>query len=726
MKNREQCMNINKACITLFLLFNLSASQKMLWDPLVTGMKPYDDGSTKTIRLEPEEPTLFETTQASLMEEPQDISHSPSPASDQAAIQPAAAIATKPFTNPVVILTHQSSTNDQIVEYIKDNNIENKKALLEFIDEERKAIEKTRQLFMKPQPYKKNSGWQPFKAAIMEEDPAILVQFFFILMTMNAIVDYALQPLNYSIKDSRILYQSKPPAADLLDYLVFQLKLRASFSQYQTQKNLQAILHLIHPATLGTMRQIYDSIDRVPVQTVGHGLTLRLLESHYKYALYDLYDAARYIVSSQNSPLYHFLYTELQRLMIFYTIWNDYCFNTRVIDSPITDSELFNINAELKKAHLQYITSNECICFFNKATRKMAVSEEFKRTFFELYTVATHNNSVPVNVILHDFWAGEFTITVSPTIYGIIEGYVPSAYGFLGRAEGTAKKPAQREENLDDLVKFIEGKDKSSSEKKGSATKKQSNSAQPSSSSKSKDKKKEKQQSSTSSIGAGEAAAAAQPDDTQPTVAPFSFYTCNTHLSNKQIELDSRILNWYKTTPNGANRGITTQGYLDKGTDRNAIFAREITQCDGNRDQAIANIIFRHQLPYSLIRSIVSYGTIQEGSTHERTTVTILVSYAQGANRPIYYQAEITGRIEGPTFKIWHSFLRPITDISEYLQSNLLSMDHLELEVSAEDLEADTDQRFIVLGEQHDWLTDDQFNQVIISKDDVRYTIFKN
>lgn len=168
-------------------------------------------------------------------------------------------------------------------------------------------------------------------------------------------------------------------------------------------------------------------------------------------------------------------------------------------------------------------------------------------------------------------------------------------------------------------------------------------------------------------------------------------YHRNDKLAALEIVLNDRITEWYK-----GDKALADQGYLKRGTPMGRILTKEIKLCEGDKRKAMNNIILRHALPDDLIKDIILYGKIEEGASDEETRITTFIHYLTPSKESIYFQGEITGKLKDDTFEIWHSFLRPITNIAESLQKFNLSLDDLALAYSLEKVDQ-RDDRVIIL-----------------------------
>ena len=402
------------------------------------------------------------------------------------------------------------------------------------------------------------------------------------------------------------------------------------------------------------------------------------------------------IVSSRDH-LTFFLDTELRKLTFYYRHFGD-------TEDPqeFKESKFYEYLGRID-AHNHF--ESDKFIYVSRGKLHVNLPADFQIKWFSLYNQATKNNQSPLYIDIKDFWAGTIQIPVTPNISGMIEGYVPPVEASI------ETKPQQTQHKSDKaiaaevkaLLKDL-GLEEKTTSKKG---KKDS----PSSTTQPQSKKGKKPQP---------VAAAADEEKPEAHVLKNSIYRFNDRLFSKKILVEQRIKDWYQFTPKGSCKGITKQGYLTPGTNRNKILRDEIAQCKGDENKALANIIFRHQLPYSLIHSILSYGTISPNSTDQKTSITALVFASKRESEPVCYQAEIIGSIEGNTFHILHSFLRPVDNIKNTLQ-NILSNTVLPFEQDEED-ESD----FIVLGEQEGWKIDDRKSNVIISRDGIQYILCKN
>jgi hypothetical protein len=189
-----------------------------------------------------------------------------------------------------------------------------------------------------------------------------------------------------------------------------------------------------------------------------------------------------------------------------------------------------------------------------------------------------------------------------------------------------------------------------------------------------------------------------------------SFYT-------KKITLDERISDWYHYKDKEC-AALRKQGYLDPASDRYLIL-RDIMSEGKTEEQAIQEIIFRHQLPYSLIKNIVLHGTIRPDSTSDCTYIASTIKVTRKEKSSIYI-GEINGNVYGEIFKVWHSFLRPTRTKTSIPQENRKE------DKSGEYYTTEDDARFTILREQEGWTTQEDDTSVTISRDDIQYTLFKS
>lgn len=186
---------------------------------------------------------------------------------------------------------------------------------------------------------------------------------------------------------------------------------------------------------------------------------------------------------------------------------------------------------------------------------------------------------------------------------------------------------------------------------------------------------------------------------------------------NIPIILDPRVHEWYTTTADGQCKAIIEQGYLIEGSERNIILHDVMIKNRCSQQEAIKIMIRAHQLPFSLIRAILTYLQPNPFSTVLRTSYIALVCYkSKGAE--IYYQAEITGEIKNSMFYIWHSFLRTLNDITEY--ENTVP----EMETITEHDHIRDPNNTITLGEDN-WSTQEEHDSVSIFKKDEEFVLFK-
>ena len=522
-----------------------------------------------------------------------------------------------------------------------------------------------------------------------ESESKRVVISFFKLFKLAQLINFSLSPIfclpGRSI--NAIFSKFETDATDDDIHMIILINRISSFiSLYQRNKDPLG-LELFSKSKFINFIEKIDSKKIIPIDSPYLHAVFAAIREILDILIIDIY-LSILKTDIKSERLKSLLKLEAERIMLYFELADTFR-DLRVGEWSLgSDEEL------LEHLNTKRLNDKKHIFYTKEGVLQINLPKELIDYYFTLYNKATNNNQNRLRTTLNDFWADEIEMPITPEIPGIIQGYTRSQM------------------SVKELMKEFGLEDATSSKPKGKA------------------KKKTPAGEKTSSK---ESAAASADSDDDTTKVPSvnhndtdSFYTFNRVLATKQIELDSRILNWYRTTQRGANKGITTQGYLDKDTDRNSIFTHEVSLCHGNQESAIARIIFRHQLPYSLIRTIVSYGTIQESSTDAETTVTALVRYTQGASQSTHFLGEITGNIDRNTFKIWHSFLRPIDNMQRFLRTNLSSMNHIKMEPSAEDLDAIEDQQFTILGEQEGWRVDDRFSQIVISKDDSQYVVFKN
>ena len=549
------------------------------------------------------------------------------------------------------------------------------------------------------------------------ENAQKILEGLFILYTSLNFINYALDSrIIRTYKNSLCVWQEQDIEKEKIDdlslqyYLFFYKRMKILYD-YQSKKMIEPVLKIVNsPDLVDQLATFFD-----PLYQESSTAKINKATAYSASAINEMYEILMMnflsCLTMSKNPILNYIYRVAINLSVYFYTFS-YMEKKKQGQSATRASILSEVQDLMFHSPYNCLSNRAEMVYLGEDKLHVNMSPELQMIYFNLYNKVTHNNTVPFFMELHDFWAGKFTIKVTPTIPGIIDGYVSPAKITKPLEEPSSRKHLSNADEIDKLMKEFGLEDATSSKPKR------------------KGKTKTAAGEKTSSK---ESAAASADSDDDTTKVPSvnhndtdSFYTFNRVLATKQIELDSRILNWYRTTQRGTNKGITTQGYLDKDTDRNSIFTREVSLCHGNQESAIARIIFRHQLPYSLIRTIVSYGTIQESSTDAETTVTALVGYTQGASQSTHFLGEITGSIDRNTFKIWHSFLRPIDNMQRFLRTNLSSMNHLRIESSGEDLDAMEDQQFTILGEQEGWRVDDRFSQIVISKDDSQYVVFKN
>lgn len=427
-------------------------------------------------------------------------------------------------------------------------------------------------------------------------------------------------------------------------------------------------------------------------------------------AVYDMY---RILINSilltptdtpDNHPCFQFFDEQELKLLTFYSSFNDEDFGEDATGSKFQEKVCKGHGSECTTKH--FFGENNFI-HFNKTHCKLIVElpEEFKKIYKKIYKKATVNGTSPLRLSITNAWSKKLQF---PIFFSLPET-LPTDPGFLGRVEKKIEKGAKTiAAEVKALMKSLELEEESKKQKPSSSTKTPKGP-------KSGIAPKKEQPSAVAA--AADQADNAQEEPEQPSI----LYTFNKPLSTKRIEIDERISDWYHYEKKNCI-ALKKQGYLTPGTVRNRIL-EETTDLCGTQEKAIQEIIFRHQLPYSLIKNILSYGTIASSSTHARTDITAIIGVKRG-EQASYYQGEITGEIKGKEFKIWHSFLRPIDNIGNFMKSTLEGHNS---EYRKEDGQAqDDDSLFTLLGEDAGWQTDDQESHVIISRDGIQYTLFKN
>ena len=206
-------------------------------------------------------------------------------------------------------------------------------------------------------------------------------------------------------------------------------------------------------------------------------------------------------------------------------------------------------------------------------------------------------------------------------------------------------------------------------------------------------------------------------DDAEETKTSTAVSKFNKSFYTKRITIDERISDWYRYKDKECV-ALRKQGYFDTASDRNVIL-RDIMSEGKTEEKAIQEIIFRHQLPYSLIKNIVLHGAIRPDSTHDCTYITSTIKVTRKGTSS-YYRGEINGNIHGEDFKVWHSFLRPIRTTQSVVQ------DDITKETSDEYYATEDDAHFTTLGEQEGWTTKEDDTSVTISRDEIQYTLLKS
>lgn len=321
------------------------------------------------------------------------------------------------------------------------------------------------------------------------------------------------------------------------------------------------------------------------------------------------------------------------------------------------------------------------------------VPEDLKKIYLTLYNKVTNKGRIPLKITLHDFWAGKLEIPVTSTISGIIEK--------------PQRPPA--EQGMRAIQKEVKAILKDLGLEQESTPKTSTKSS----------KKKHYHGAPKAVAEAADVAQDVPEEDDEPSL----IYNFNRELSQKKIEVDQRIADWY-ILEEGQPRALKKQGYLQAGTDRYALLHKTIQE-KRTKQHALAHITFLHQLPYSLIKNIINYGTIIPGSTAAHTTIIGLIGIKKD-DTFTYYQAEIAGEIKRKTFNIWHAFLRPLKNPSEII-NDIVNLDPKDFEkIIAETSSDHADSKFTLPAEDKGWIINDQPTYVSIIKDKIEYVLFKN
>lgn len=204
-------------------------------------------------------------------------------------------------------------------------------------------------------------------------------------------------------------------------------------------------------------------------------------------------------------------------------------------------------------------------------------------------------------------------------------------------------------------------------------------------------------------------------------------------LDYYDILIHPRIHEWYVGTGSEC-MAIQRQDYLSEGSVKNDTVKAVMRRDDMSEPEAIAQIIFQHQLPIALIKTIIQYGERIAYGQEDTFTLHAPVEFQQGDLDCHHYLGEVTGRVEGTAIKIWHSFLRDCT-----LKNNCeITFHHDELEEAIEteityilqqtgtDAIKEVTEEFFHLESLDNWTITDTLTYVEITKENKVFTVLKD
>lgn len=375
--------------------------------------------------------------------------------------------------------------------------------------------------------------------------------------------------------------------------------------------------------------------------------------------------------------------------------------------------------------------SNNLTCYNNETSAlKIDLSEEFRNEYFRIYNLATNNGRNTLTIEFQDFFDNTITVPITPNITGVIEGY-KAPEGIIAHIEDAAsavnkavrKGTKEVLSEVDDLMKLF-GLDDSPSKGKPKSKKEQEKQT---GKTKTKDipkSKKSEQSEASSAAAAAASAASAEPENTQDIDDADSIYTYNQRYNRIAIGLFPRVRNWYHTTLRKP-LALEKQGYMDPANvQKQAIIERVEKKYRCNRDEALEKIIFTHQLPYELIRTVLTWGKINELPDKVEFSGLVLV---QSPLVNGYYLADIVGRKKYENYiGIFHSFLKDIQNVQQFI-NNIVN------DQPNEEAKPDADAN-IMPNEKDDegewqskskWEKEDRGATILISQGDVSFTFFK-
>lgn len=392
----------------------------------------------------------------------------------------------------------------------------------------------------------------------------------------------------------------------------------------------------------------------------------------------------------------------------------------------------------------KYINISSCfITLPGNITLKL--SDEFKKLYFQVYDLAKNSPERLAWSSYNAFTNQNFTFRITPQIPGFIEK--PHQENPIAETnDGSPEKALNNDlDDIDNIMKAFEPEEnqvkKTKKSKKNKASKKTNSTISVETTKTEKENTNEPEETNTTKD-----IDELEEEEKKEETAVSSFYNYNDELANKRIFLQDRIKEWYMGK--GQNCiAIKNQGYLTPDTLRNNTLKSVMHRDKLTQEEAIRKIIMQHQLPISLIKNILIYGTI---IPNEDSSITVAapVQYKNGDTPTVYYLAEIAGKIEGDSINIWHAFLRDV-NIKKHLL-NLVSnvgsketedtnrskveslMKKLSLEERIEkkvdeiaDKIEETVEGFIFAQEKDDWKVIDETVSVKIKKGNVTFTIFK-
>lgn len=374
--------------------------------------------------------------------------------------------------------------------------------------------------------------------------------------------------------------------------------------------------------------------------------------------------------------------------------------------------------------------NNNLACYNSEtSTLEIHLPEKFTDEYFRIYNLATNNGRNSLTIEFQDFFDNTISVPITPNITGVIEGY-QAPKGIIGRVEDAAKSASSRVEKsvneikseVDDLMQLF-GLDDSPSKPKPKSKKAQQKQAE-----KNKPKqtlKAEKsEQSEASSPAVAGAAASAEPERAEDIDDTNSIYTYNKGYNKIAIGLFPRVQMWYSTTLDNP-RTLERQGYLNRDNlQKQAIVTKVQRKYDCDRNEALKKIIFTHQLPYELIRTVLTWGKMNELADKVEFSGLILV---KSPNVNGYYLADIVGKKKSENYiSIFHSFLKDIQNVQEFVnnivndQPNEEAKPEADANIIPDEKDDEGEWQF-----KSNWKTEDRGATIVISQGDVSFTFFK-